>query len=41
MFTIPQNNRDEQLMKKLVNYPGIGRNVTRKGHNGEVFSYRY
>jgi len=22
-------------MKNLVNYLGIGRNVTRKGHNGE------
>ena len=35
MFTITQNNRDEQLMICLVNYLGFGRYVTRNGDNGE------
>jgi hypothetical protein len=35
MFTITQNNRDEQLMRSLVNYLGFGRYVTRNGDNWE------
>ena len=35
MFTITQNNRDEQLLRSLVNYLGVGRHVTRNGDNGE------